>query len=317
VWRARDRELDELVALKLIRPELARIGDMVARFRSEVKLARRVTHRHVARIYELGNADGVAFFTMELVEGRSLGARLRADGRLPWREAVGIAIAIADGLEAAHAVGVVHRDVKPDNVLLEDGGRVVLTDFGIAAARASAGDMIVGTPAYMAPEQAERAAHRRRRLLGRRGALRDAHGVPWPARRPDLHRRNAGALGRWCPIRARHRRRGPPRHRRDPAHRIRRRSCGLLRWATAWRRTAGARRSDAAVRDLVEMPRGRPRCHVADAVYEQLVAARRSCRAPAWSPAGRLRSAPRWPRWCTWSSTATSSPSAPSVTASR
>ncbi len=154
VWRARDRELDEVVALKLIKPELAAIGDMVKRFRSEVKLARRVTHRHVARIFEVGTLDGIAFFTMELVEGVSLGARLRKGGRLPWRDAVAIAAAVLDGLEAAHAVGVVHRDVKPDNVLLEDGGRVVLTDFGIASVRASAGGLLAGTPAYMAPEQA-------------------------------------------------------------------------------------------------------------------------------------------------------------------
>ncbi len=152
VWRARDRELDELVALKLIRPELAADGAMVARFRSEVKLARRVTHRHVARIFEVGTLDGEAYFTMELVEGPSLAQRLRA-GRRPWRDAVEVAHALALALEAAHAAGVIHRDVKPDNVLLEDGGRVVLTDFGIAAARASAGGGLAGTPAYMAPEQ--------------------------------------------------------------------------------------------------------------------------------------------------------------------
>ncbi|HUQ06340.1 MAG TPA: protein kinase [Kofleriaceae bacterium] len=155
VWRARDRELDEVVALKLIKPELSAIGDMVHRFRSEVKLARRVTHRHVARIFEVGTLDGIAFFTMELVEGVSLGARLRRGGRLPWRDAVAIAAAVLDGLEAAHAVGVVHRDVKPDNILLEDGGRPVLTDFGIASARRSAAGLLAGTPAYMAPEQAQ------------------------------------------------------------------------------------------------------------------------------------------------------------------
>ena len=154
VWRARDRELDEVVALKLIRPELSAIGDMVKRFRSEVKLARRVTHRHVARIFEVGTLEGVAFFTMELIEGGSLGARLRLGGRLPWREAVTVAAAILDGLEAAHAVGVVHRDVKPDNILLEHGGRVVLTDFGIASARTAAAGLLAGTPVYMAPEQA-------------------------------------------------------------------------------------------------------------------------------------------------------------------
>ncbi|HVK73109.1 MAG TPA: protein kinase [Kofleriaceae bacterium] len=152
VYRARDRELDEVVALKVIRPELARHAEMVQRFRQEVKLARRVTHRNVARIYELGNLDGTAFFTMELIDGRPLSARMRAEGRLPWREAVAIAAGILDGLDAAHAVGVIHRDIKPDNLLLDRGGRVVVTDFGIASARAAEPGLVAGTPVYMAPE---------------------------------------------------------------------------------------------------------------------------------------------------------------------
>jgi serine/threonine-protein kinase len=155
VYRARDRELDELVALKVIRGEVASQPEVLARFRHEVKLARRVTHRNVARIFEAGTLDGIAFFTMELVEGEPLSARLRSGGRLPASRAVAIAIDVLDGLGAAHAAGIIHRDIKPDNLLVDHDGRVVVTDFGIAATRAVASDVIAGTPIYMAPEQAE------------------------------------------------------------------------------------------------------------------------------------------------------------------
>lgn len=157
VYRARDRELDEIVALKVIRRELASLPAMVARFRYEVKLARRVTHGNVARTFELGIADGLMFCTMELVEGESLATRLSSYGALPVGEAVAIACAVCDGLAAAHAAGVIHRDIKPANVLLAHDGRVVVADFGVAAVGVAAGDTgseLSGTPAYMAPEQA-------------------------------------------------------------------------------------------------------------------------------------------------------------------
>ncbi|MFT3700301.1 MAG: protein kinase [Kofleriaceae bacterium] len=154
VYRARDRELDELVALKVIREDLAQSDDIVDRFRSEVKLARRVTHHNVARTFELGHIDGVMFCTMELVDGESLTARLRRERKLPVADAVAIAIAVCDGLSAAHARDVIHRDIKPDNILLAHDGRVIVADFGVAAV--SVGDVRdpSGTPAYMAPEQA-------------------------------------------------------------------------------------------------------------------------------------------------------------------
>jgi serine/threonine-protein kinase len=153
VYRARDRELDEIVALKLIRPELASEPSMIERFRREVKLARRVTHGNVARTFELGSADGHVFCTMELVEGEPLTARLARDKRLPVGEAVAIACALCDGLAAAHAVSVVHRDMKPDNVLLARDGRVVIADFGVAAVHSGDRGELSGTPAYMSPEQ--------------------------------------------------------------------------------------------------------------------------------------------------------------------
>ena len=155
VYRARDLELDEVVALKLLRQAIAQTADGLARFRHEVKLARRVTHRNVARTFELGEDDGARFLTMEYVRGESLAARLRREGRLRPERAVAIATQVALGLEAAHAAGVVHRDIKPDNVLLAPDGRVVVTDFGVARKAASTADdrLLAGTPAYMAPEQ--------------------------------------------------------------------------------------------------------------------------------------------------------------------
>jgi serine/threonine-protein kinase len=154
VYRARDRELDELVALKVIRADLASAPDVVARFRHEVKLARRVTHPNVARTFELGQADGLMFCTMQLVVGESLARRLARVRRLAVPEAVGIASALCEALIAAHAVDVIHRDIKPANVLLATDGGVVLADFGIAAIRIADDLDISGTPAYMAPEHA-------------------------------------------------------------------------------------------------------------------------------------------------------------------
>jgi hypothetical protein len=151
VYRALDRELDEEVALKIVRDALINVPGVLERFRVEVKLARRVTHKNVARTYELGRADGLTFFTMELVAGESLTDRLRA-GPLPVGLAVAIAVELCDALAAAHAVGVVHRDLKPDNVLIARDGRVVLTDFGVAAIAADE-SASSGTPRYMAPEQ--------------------------------------------------------------------------------------------------------------------------------------------------------------------
>ncbi|MEZ4294631.1 MAG: protein kinase [Polyangiaceae bacterium] len=159
VYRARDRELDELVALKVLRPEIAGNPAALERFRREVKLARRVTHPNVARVYDIGEGGGEKYLTMELFDGESLGSLVQRSGRLPIARVVELAIEVCGGLAAAHAAGVIHCDLKPDNVLLERGGRVGVTDFGIAraAAEGAAGvtGTLVGTPAYMAPEQVE------------------------------------------------------------------------------------------------------------------------------------------------------------------
>ncbi|MBX3229489.1 MAG: protein kinase [Labilithrix sp.] len=158
VYRARDRELDEIVALKVLKKELAS-EDMLERFRREVKLARRVTHRNVARTFDIGEDGGDRFLTMEFIEGEMLGARLARKGRLPLPEVTALALDVCAGLSAAHAANVLHRDLKPENVIVAKDGHAVITDFGIA--RAAAGEAasrtvgIVGTPAYMAPEQVE------------------------------------------------------------------------------------------------------------------------------------------------------------------
>jgi serine/threonine-protein kinase len=163
VYRAHDLELDETVALKMLRVHLVDQPDVIERFRREVKLARRVTHPNVARTFDIGEHDGEKFLTMEYVDGPSL-ARICQSGALPLGRIVEIATHVCAGLAAAHAAGVVHRDLKPDNVLVGNNGRVVITDFGIASAwelgssaRTIGRGVPVGTPAYMAPEQVEEA----------------------------------------------------------------------------------------------------------------------------------------------------------------
>ena len=169
VYRARDTELDEVVALKVLRPELIRSATVIERFRSEVKLARRVTHRNVARMFDIGEHQGERFLTMEFVEGEMLSARIFSGAQgasrpLPLPLILDVIKQMCAGLTAAHSVGVIHRDLKPDNVIIGKDGRVVITDFGIARAlqpsqqATAATNEFVGTPEYMSPEQAEGAA---------------------------------------------------------------------------------------------------------------------------------------------------------------
>ena len=153
VYRAADRELGREVALKTMR---VASEDMLVRLKREVRLASRVTHENVIRLYDLVAADGVHFVTMELVRGVSLRAQL-ANGPLPIAQAVEIARQCALGLEAAHKASVVHRDFKPENVLLGSDGRVVVVDFGVASEQVDGvvvASAIVGTSVYMSPEQA-------------------------------------------------------------------------------------------------------------------------------------------------------------------
>ncbi|HEY8076975.1 MAG TPA: protein kinase [Labilithrix sp.] len=157
VYRARDAELDEIVALKVLRSDIADTR-MVERFRREVKLARRVTHKNVARTYDIGEDAGVWFLTMEYIDGDPLSAALRA-GPIDMERSIAVARDLCDGLAASHDAGVVHGDLKPENVICTSRGAVI-TDFGIARALAtepsdSRTGNLAGTPAYMAPEQVE------------------------------------------------------------------------------------------------------------------------------------------------------------------
>jgi eukaryotic-like serine/threonine-protein kinase len=158
VYKARDRELDRFVALKLIRPELADNPSILARFKQELLLSRQVTHKNVIRIYDLGDSDGVKFISMEFVEGEDLRWLIRENGKFPPEQAVGIIQQVCRALEAAHGVGVVHRDLKPQNIMRDKSGRILVMDFGMA--RTLEGDgmtqsgALVGTMEYMSPEQA-------------------------------------------------------------------------------------------------------------------------------------------------------------------
>ena len=150
VYRVRDRELDDVVALKLLQSHLVTESDALARFRTEVKLARRVTHLNVARTFDIGKHRDDNYLTMELVEGTPLAAMLAEQGPLSFERAVDVAVQVCAGLGAAHAVDVVHRDLKPANVMCTSNGRAVVTDFGVAGLRAesSSSSAVVGTPAF-------------------------------------------------------------------------------------------------------------------------------------------------------------------------
>src|SRR5256886_12695310 len=164
VFNARDARLKRRVADKGPPPELAFGEEIRLRFLREAETAARLSHPHIVPIHSVGEGpDGLVYFVMAYVDGESLGAKLKRRGRLPPDESRRIMLETADALGAAHALGIIHRDVKPDNILLEGSrGRVVVTDFGIAKALSSstgsatltATGVAIGTPHYMSPEQA-------------------------------------------------------------------------------------------------------------------------------------------------------------------
>ena len=160
VYLAEDRKHRRQVAIKVMRPELAAsLGP--ERFLREIEIAAQLSHPHILPLYDSGEVSGLLFYVMPYVRGASLGGRLHREGQIPLEEALHITVEVADALNYAHGRGVVHRDVKPGNILLESGHALV-TDFGIARAISAAGEervtlpgIAVGTPAYMSPEQAE------------------------------------------------------------------------------------------------------------------------------------------------------------------
>jgi zinc protease len=158
VYKAVDRETGDTVAVKVLDARIARDTVLAERFKNELRLARRITHRHVCRVHEFNRAGSVAFLTMEFVDGESVRSLLARHARLPAVEAVRVARQVASALAEAHAAGVVHRDLKPENVMVDRSGVVKVLDFGVARllesdATTTAGG-VLGTPAYMAPEQA-------------------------------------------------------------------------------------------------------------------------------------------------------------------
>jgi serine/threonine protein kinase/tetratricopeptide (TPR) repeat protein len=158
VYKARDIELNRMVALKVIRPDLATNQSIIDRFKQELLLATQVTHKNVIRIYDLSEADGMKFITMEYVEGEDLRGLMQKKGKLEPEEAVEIMQQTCRALDAAHSAGIIHRDLKPQNIMRDKTGRVLVMDFGLA--RTLEGDgmtqtgALVGTMDYMSPEQA-------------------------------------------------------------------------------------------------------------------------------------------------------------------
>ena len=154
VYRAEDLRLGQTVAMKFLPEAVALDGAAQARFHREVRLARQISHRNVCRVFDIGEAGGLPFLSMEYVDGEDLASLLRRIGRLPEAKAVDISRQLCAGLAAAHEAGVLHRDLKPSNVMLDSRGKVRITDFGLAGL-AVVGEQEVGggTPAYMAPEQ--------------------------------------------------------------------------------------------------------------------------------------------------------------------
>ncbi len=167
VYRAHDRQLDEVVAIKTLRPEaLATDKSSLERFKQEIRLARRITHRNVVRTHDLGEVAGMHYitmeFVMEFVEGVNLKDLIKKRGSLPLRVAVTVGKQLCRALEVAHEQGIIHRDVKPQNIVVDPGGFIKVMDFGIACLAEAkqpgqegltAAGAAIGTPEYMAPEQ--------------------------------------------------------------------------------------------------------------------------------------------------------------------
>jgi serine/threonine protein kinase len=159
VYRVLDRKLNEEVALKLLKADIATDAITLERFSNEVKLARKIIHKNVGRIYHLSDEGGNYFITMEYVHGQDLRSLIRQAGQLTISKTLSIAAQVCEGLIEAHKLGVVHRDLKPNNIMIDKEGNARIMDFGIAhtikTERITDPGMIIGTPEYMSPEQVE------------------------------------------------------------------------------------------------------------------------------------------------------------------
>jgi len=159
VYKVFDSDIKEKIALKLLRPEIALDKDTIERFSNELKLARKISHRNVCRMFDLGKAESTTFITMEFVPGEDLKKFIRKSGQLGAGRAVSIAMQVCEGLMEAHHLGVIHRDLKPQNIMVDEDGNARIMDFGIARSLRGKGitgaGVMIGTPEYMSPEQVE------------------------------------------------------------------------------------------------------------------------------------------------------------------
>jgi len=166
VYKAFDTKIREVVALKVLKSDIATDPDFIERFQNEMKLARKVAHRHVCRMYDLNEEGSTYYLSMEYVQGEDLKSFIRRSGHLNEAKAVALGRQIADGLAEAHRLGIVHRDLKPQNIMIDRDGNAKIMDFGIARSLHGRGltttGAIIGTPEYMSPEQAEAAEVDRR-----------------------------------------------------------------------------------------------------------------------------------------------------------
>src|SRR5580692_11419644 len=160
VFRATDLRLGQQVALKFLPEEMAQDPKALARFQNEVRIARQVSHPNVCRVYDIGQVEGIPFISMEYVDGEDLASLLTRIGRLPADKAVETGRKLCAGLAAAHDRGVIHRDLKPQNIMINKRGEVVIMDFGLAAiaGELTGAEARNGTPVYMSPEQIRGAA---------------------------------------------------------------------------------------------------------------------------------------------------------------
>ena len=159
VYKALDTKINEKIALKLIKPEIASDKKVIERFSNELKFARKVSHRNVGRMYHLGEHEGIHFITMEYISGEDLKIMIRMSGQLGIGTAINVAKQVCEGLIEAHHLGVIHRDLKPNNIMIDKDGNARIMDFGIARSLKEKGitgaGVTVGTPEYMSPEQVE------------------------------------------------------------------------------------------------------------------------------------------------------------------
>ena len=159
VYKVFDTDIKEIVALKLLKPEIASDRETIERFSNELKYARKISHRNVCRMFDLGKSEGTYLITMEYVQGEDLKSMIRMSGSLSLGMLLNVGKQVCDGLSEAHSLGVVHRDLKPQNIMIDKNGNAKIMDFGIARSIREKGitgpSVLIGTPEYMSPEQAE------------------------------------------------------------------------------------------------------------------------------------------------------------------